>query len=191
MKKFAGDIIILDKCTKNHNHVMYGSWDTEWDRQKKSVILDHFLPFCLPPPMISNIKILKKMQKLPGDIILLYIHVHHKWRSSDMWFLKYKKQHTEIFNILGQFLPFLPLDNLENQNFNIEKKSWRYHFTYLHHKWQLYDVWFLRYILSCMCAKILAYNFGIHFCKYQKAYIRRNTFYLVIFLIIFPKLVLV
>ena len=129
MRKFAGDIIILDKCTKNHNHMMYGSWDTEWDRQKKSV------------------KILKKMQKMPGDIILLYIHVHHKWRSSDMWFLKYKKQHTEILNILGQFWPFLSLDNLENQNFNIEKKSWRYHFTYLHHKWQLYDVWFLRYML--------------------------------------------
>ena len=28
----------------------------------------------------------------------------------------------EIFNISGHFLPFQPLENLENQNFNIEKK---------------------------------------------------------------------
>ena len=32
-------------------------------------------------------------------------------------------QQTEIFDILGHFLPFLPLDNLENQNFNNEKKQ--------------------------------------------------------------------
>ena len=58
---------------------------------------------------------------MPGDIILLYIHVYHKWRY-DIWFLKYKVQQTEIFFILGQFLPFQPLNNLESQNFNIEKK---------------------------------------------------------------------
>ena len=32
MKKFAGDIII-HMCTKNHNHMIYGSWNMEWDRQ--------------------------------------------------------------------------------------------------------------------------------------------------------------
>ena len=37
---------------------------------------------------------------------------------------------TEIFVILGCFLPFQPPDNVENQNFKIEKKIWRYyHFT--------------------------------------------------------------
>ena len=83
---------------------------------------------------------------MPGYIILLYIHVYHKWRSYDIWFLKYKVQQTEIFVILGHFLPFQPPDNLENQNFKIEKNTWRYyHFTHLHHKWQSYDVWFLRY----------------------------------------------
>ena len=113
----------------------------EWD--------SHLGPFfaLLPPPlMILNIKILKKMKKMPGDIILLYIHVHHKWRSYDKWFLKYKVQQTEIFVILGDSLPFLPPDNLENQNFEIEKNILRYyHFTHLHHKRQSYDVWFLRY----------------------------------------------
>ena len=43
MKKFAGDII-LHKCTKNHNHMMYSSWDTDWDKTFFA-ILDNFLPF--------------------------------------------------------------------------------------------------------------------------------------------------
>ena len=34
MKKLARNIIILFMCTKNHNHMMYSSWDTDWDRQK-------------------------------------------------------------------------------------------------------------------------------------------------------------
>ena len=60
--------------------------------------------------------------------------------------LKYKVRQTETFVILGNFLPFQPPDNPENQNFKIEKNTWRYyHFTHLHHKWQSYDVWFLRY----------------------------------------------
>ena len=29
MKKASGDVIILHMCTKNHNHMMYVSWDME------------------------------------------------------------------------------------------------------------------------------------------------------------------
>ena len=32
-KKTPGDIIILHMCTINNNHMMYGSWDMEQDRQ--------------------------------------------------------------------------------------------------------------------------------------------------------------
>ena len=65
--------------------------------------------------------------------------------SSNM-VLKYKVRQTEIFVILGYFLPFQPPDNPENQNFKIEKSTWRYYlFRNLHCKWQSYDVWFLRY----------------------------------------------
>ena len=140
MKKFVGDIILLHMCTRNHNHTMYGSWDMAWDRHNFFVILSHFLPFYHPPPilMIPKIKILKtkKMQKMPGDIILLCIHVYHKSTSYDIWFLKYKVWQTEIFVFLGHFLPFQPPDNLESQNFKIEKSTSRYyHFTHLHHKW--------------------------------------------------------
>ena len=104
MKKFTGDIIILDMCTKNHNHTMYGSWDAEWDRQ----ILSFYTYICT-------------------------IHEDHM-----IWNLKYKIQQTEILVILDHFLPFQPPDNLENQNFNIEKNTWRYYLTHLHHKWEWY-----------------------------------------------------
>ena len=105
----------------------------------------HFGPFfaLLPPPAPNdpeNQNFEKKMKKISGDIILLYIHVFHKWRSYDIWFLKYKVQLTEMFVILGHFLSFQPPDNTKNQNFKIEKNTWRYyHFTHLHHKWQSYD----------------------------------------------------
>ena len=40
-----------------------------------------------------------------------------------------------------------PPNNPENQNFEkMGKNAWRYHhFTQVYHKWQSYDVWFLRY----------------------------------------------
>ena len=70
MKKFAGDIIILHMCTKNHNHMMYGSWDTEWDRQNFLSFWAIFCPFS--PLTTRKIKILK-LKKTPGDIIILHI----------------------------------------------------------------------------------------------------------------------
>ena len=54
MKKFDGHIIILRMCTKNHNHMMYGSWDTD-------KILDHFLPFY--PLWTQKLKTTKKNGK--------------------------------------------------------------------------------------------------------------------------------
>ena len=68
MKKLSGDIIILHRHTINYNHMMYGSWDMEYDRQF-FVILDRFLSFY--PPTSPKINILKKWKKNPGDIIIL------------------------------------------------------------------------------------------------------------------------
>ena len=41
----SGDII-LHMCTTNDDHMMYGSWDMEHDRQNflSFIFLDHFLP---------------------------------------------------------------------------------------------------------------------------------------------------
>ena len=92
---------------------MYGSWDTEWDRQDFLSLWAIFCPFSIALPtslMILKIKVLKKkMKKMPGDIIILYIHVYRKWISYDIWCRKYKVQQTEIFAILGHFFPFSPL----------------------------------------------------------------------------------
>ena len=94
----------VHKKSRSYDDMMYGSWDTEWERQNILsfwAILPPSPPF--PSLMILNIKILKKMKEMPGDIILLYIHVYHKRRSHDIWFLKYKVWQTKIFNILGHF----------------------------------------------------------------------------------------
>ena len=69
MKKFAGDIIILHMCTKNHNYMMYGSWDMECDRQNFFVIMDRFLPFY--SPMDPENQNCEKMKKTLEDITIL------------------------------------------------------------------------------------------------------------------------
>ena len=109
MIKIRGDIIILYMCTKNHNHMMYGVWGTEWDRHNDS-----------PPLMIPKIHIFKKWKKKKTlqDIILL--HIYHKWRSHDIWFLK-DKAWQNIFCHFGPFLPFRTSDNLKLQKSNFEK----------------------------------------------------------------------
>ena len=85
---------------------------------------------------------------------LRYYHftqLHDKWQSNDVWFLRYGVQQTEFFVIVDSCLPFNPQPppSLTTQKINILKKwkkAWRYyHFTHVYQKWQLYDVWFLRY----------------------------------------------
>ena len=44
-KKKPGDIIILHKCTKTHDQMLYCSWDTARDRCNWLFILGNFLPF--------------------------------------------------------------------------------------------------------------------------------------------------
>ena len=95
--------------------------------------------------------------------------MYHKWWSYDVCFLGCGTWQTEFFVILGHFLLFYTTDNLKNQNFEKMNKmpgdiiilfkstknlflrygawqnAWRYcHFTYVYHKWQSYDVCFLR-----------------------------------------------
>ena len=71
IKKGSGDIIILHLCTTHDNHMMYGSWDIEHDRQNFFVILGYFLPLYLPNnPENQNFE---KMKKTPEDIIILHM----------------------------------------------------------------------------------------------------------------------
>ena len=58
-KKTPGDIIILYICTINNNHMIYGSWDMERDRQNFLSFWTIFCPFT-SPLKTWKIKILKK-----------------------------------------------------------------------------------------------------------------------------------
>ena len=72
-----------------------------------------FWPFA--PLTTRKITILKKMKKVPGDIIILHLcttNDDHMMYGS--W--KYGAQQTEFFLILDHFLPFHPPNNQEHQN---------------------------------------------------------------------------
>ena len=62
----AGDIIILQNCTKNHDHMLYCSWEMAHDRCNFyfsfQAIFGSFTSLTA-----WKIKILKKMKKMPGD----------------------------------------------------------------------------------------------------------------------------
>ena len=86
-KKTPGAITILQRCTMNDNHMMYGSWDMERDGHFG---LFHFGPFFFlpippPPPPTTKIKILKN-EKTPGDIML---HKCTKNHDHMLLFLRY------------------------------------------------------------------------------------------------------
>ena len=115
LKKKPGDVIILHICTINANHVMYGSWDMESNKQ---YFLSFWTVFCPLTPLTTQIiKILKKKKYL--EILSFYTKV----QSHDVWSLRYEVWQTEFFVILDQFLPFYPSNNPKSQNFEKLKKS--------------------------------------------------------------------
>ena len=90
-----------------------------------------------------------------------FTHMHHKSRSYDVWFLRYKVKKANSFVIMRYFLLFDPANNRKNQNFEkIKKTLWKYyHFTLVYHKWQPYNVWLLRYQIrqSIFCHFVLLF----------------------------------
>ena len=99
---------------------MYGSWDIKRKGQSFFVILGHVLTF--DPP--NNPKNQSFEKKTPGDISILHL-CNTKWRSYDVWFLRYWTRQTEFFLVLDHFLDFYapPPNNRENQNFEKMKKK--------------------------------------------------------------------
>ena len=87
LKKIPGDNIILLKCTKNHDHMLYCSWDmvcagcncyfSFW------AVFYPFTPLAAP-----KMKISKKWKSTPEDIIILHWctknHDHRLYCSWDM-----------------------------------------------------------------------------------------------------------
>ena len=56
-----------------------------------------------------------------------------------------KLQRQKFLSFWAIFCPFSPLTTWKIKILKLRKNTWRYHFTHLHHKWQSYDLWFLRY----------------------------------------------
>ena len=115
-------------------------------------IFSHFGPFSpfYPPPLplpnnLSKSKFQKKWKKKNTWRYHHSTHLHHKWILLDVWFLRYGAQLTELFLILGHFLPFYPTNNQKNQNFEKnKKKAWRYiilHKCNKNHDHMLYCSW--------------------------------------------------
>ena len=85
-KKTPGDIIILQKSTKNHDYMLYCSWDMTCNKCNCFFHFVLYFAFYLPSsPKNQNLK-------------------------------KWKKYQEKLFFILGYFLSFYLLNNLENQN---------------------------------------------------------------------------
>ena len=76
-----------------------------------------------------------------------FTNVYHKRQSYDVSYLRYGVQQTEFVVILDHFLPFYSPQQPEKSKFwKNAKNTWKYYyFTQVYHKWQSYDVWFLRY----------------------------------------------
>ena len=121
---------------------MYYKWQIKRNRMNLLLFWAIFCPFT--PLTTQKIKMLKKWKKNTWR----YHHftqVHHKWQSYDAWIPRHPVQQ----NLLSFWAFFCPFTQLTTQKIRIlknEKNNQRYHhFTQAHHKWQSYDVWFLRY----------------------------------------------
>ena len=124
-RKTAGCIIILLMCTINDNHMMYGSWDMECDRQN----FCHCGPFfaLLLPLTTRKIRILKKWKK-HLEILSFYTCVPQMtiiwWMVPEIWSVA-----DRVFCHFGLFLPFTTLKNQKKTS------TWRYHhFTQVYQK---------------------------------------------------------
>ena len=81
----SGDVIILQMCIKNHDHMMYASWDIECDRQS-FVILGHVLPFT--PLLTRKLKNLRDWKNCL-DALLVYTCVS---QLTIIWYMVHETQ---------------------------------------------------------------------------------------------------
>ena len=84
MGKAPRDIIILEMCTINGNHMMYDSWDLEHATDK---IFCHLGPFyALLPSFDPDNENFEKMKKYAGDIISLHMcTIDNNHMTYDSW----------------------------------------------------------------------------------------------------------
>ena len=72
MKKPPWSIIILHKCTKNHDHVLHCFWDMA-AHDGCNFYFSFWAIFCTSTPLTAwKSKLKEKIEKTPGDIIILH-----------------------------------------------------------------------------------------------------------------------
>ena len=105
LKLFNGDIILLNMCTINKDHMVHGYWDKKAQQIVFFVILGHFLPF--DPPNNPENQNFVKMKKLLGDIIILHLCTTN---DNHMMYGSWDMERDRIFCNFGAFFfPFSPL----------------------------------------------------------------------------------
>ena len=105
-----------------HKRQSYDVWFLKYRVQRTEVfvILDRVLSFYFPNnPKNQNFEKMKKNNWRYYH----FTYVYQNWQSYDVWFLRHWARQTEFFVILDHFLPFYPLNNLKNQNFEKTKKT--------------------------------------------------------------------
>ena len=108
----SGDVIILQKCTINADHIMYGSWDIRHSGQS---FLSFRVIFCL----LTNLTTQKnqnfeKRNKKPGYIIILHLCTTN---DNYMMYGSCDIEQDIIFCHFGLFFALLTPNKLENQNY--------------------------------------------------------------------------
>ena len=147
MKNIPRDIIILHRRTINDNHLMNGFWDMEHDGQNFFRLWTIFCPFT--PLETKKSKFWKNEKKTWR--YYHFTHLYHKWKSYDVWFLRYEAWKTEFLSFWTIFCPFTLLKTwkiiiLEKWKKRIEisfykkmyQKSWSYATLFLkYNAWQI------------------------------------------------------
>ena len=112
-------------------------------------IFCYFRPFfALSPPGYPENQNFEKLEKTLRDIMVLHIctiNDNNICTINDyyVWFLRYGGWLTNFFVILDWFLP--PRPRKPNLQKNEKNTLTDYQITHVNHKWQSYEVWFLRY----------------------------------------------
>ena len=104
MKKTSVDIIILHKCTKNHDHMLYCSLDMARNRFNYFSFWAIFCPFT--SLKAQKIKIQKNEKNKLGNIIILQKctkNHDHMLHYSEIWHMT-----GVIIYHFGPFFAFLP-----------------------------------------------------------------------------------
>ena len=120
--------------------MIYGSWNIKCNKQK---ILTFWAIFC-PFSLLTTWKIkFLTLKKNTADIIILHIcTINDNYMTYGSWDMDPDRQ---FFCHSGLFFALLTLYGPRESKFS---KKWKKHLkilSFYKHKWQSYDVWFLRY----------------------------------------------